>query len=152
MVSERYAIAMTEFLHYIKIFDDSVIEKIPSKMMLLFEENCDKDYICNFDYNKPLKELQLREETQSLINMVCYKYWCENDEERKLLEDKWRENGIKKEEEAREKYNPDNIFKQDEEKIMESQEVPKENMLIEVDKNKSFFRKIIDFIKGIFNR
>ena len=48
MVEKRDAIAMTEFLHYIKKFDQSYIDKIPNNLMNLIIENSDKDYICSF--------------------------------------------------------------------------------------------------------
>lgn len=79
----KYAIAMTEFLYYLKGFPDEYIKKIPTKLLNFFEENCDKNYTCNFDYNKNLEELCLRDETYGLISMICYNYWCETPKEKK---------------------------------------------------------------------
>ena len=138
MVAKKDAIAMAEFLYYIKKFDKVYIDKIPKKLMELFKENYDKEYVCNFDYNKPLKELSLTPETQALINMVCYKYWCESDEQRRALKEKWQENSDKKEKELREKYNPDNIFKK---KV----QTPKEEVQL-VEYKESIFKKFKKFI------
>lgn len=53
------------------------------------------------------------------------------------------------ENELREKYNPDNLFKKKEE--TENTSIPKENAIIEV-KKESIFRKIINKIKAFFKK
>lgn len=149
------AIAMAEFLHYIKKFDQVYIDKIPRKFMEMLKENYDKEHICEFDYNKPLKELSLTAETHALINLVCYKYWCENDEQRKALKEKWQENSDIIEKELREKYNPDNIFKNNKyiKNDINNEDINnKENKsLIEYNSLK-WYQKVFYKIKKIFMR
>ena len=147
MVEKKQAIAMAEFLYYIKKFDQKYIDKIPKKLMELFENNYDKEYVCDFDYNKPLKELSLTRETQALINIVCYKYWCENDEQRKDLKKKWKENSDKKEKELGEKYNPDNIFKNNKKENI--QNTNDEVQLVEY--KESIFVKFKKFLFKLFH-
>ena len=85
MINEKYGIAITETLHYLKGINQEDINKIPKKFMVFLKENASKNYSCNFDYTKPLKELNLTNETKGLISMICLNYWCETDEQKKLL-------------------------------------------------------------------
>ncbi len=152
MIAKKDAIAMTEFLHYIKKFDDESIKKIPSKMMNFFKDNCDKNYECNFDYNKPLDELELTPETHALIGLVCYKYWCETDEDRSALRKKWKENEIIKEEKLREEASPENLFKTNRLRDEAREKELEESKMIVVDEPKGLFAKIVAFFKGIFKK
>ena len=156
MVEKRDAIAMTEFLHYIKKFDQSYIDKIPNNLMNLIIENSDKDYICSFDYNKPYDELELTPETHALISLICYKYWSD-DEQKKVFMSRWKENSINKDKELHEKYNVDNIFKKEEkiEELKETEEVEEsiieENLPVSTEKQ-SFISRIVSFVKNIFRK
>ena len=83
MENIRYANAMTEVLEYLKGIRQEDIDKIPKKLILFFKENASTNYICNIDYNRPLKEQQLLDETRGLISMLCLNYWCETEEQKK---------------------------------------------------------------------
>ena len=72
----KYAIAMAEVLHYLKGIRQEDIDKIPQKLIEYFKQNSLESYVCKFDYKKPLKELELQEETKGLIAMICFNYWC----------------------------------------------------------------------------
>ena len=64
MTNERYANAYAEVLHYLKGISKENVSKIPNKLIENFENKKNPDYICNFDFNKSLKELNLLEETK----------------------------------------------------------------------------------------
>lgn len=64
MVTERYANAYAEVLHYLNGINKESLEKIPKKLINMFEQSKNPNYVCNFDYNRPLKELKLLEETR----------------------------------------------------------------------------------------
>ena len=70
----KYANAMAEVLYYLKGIRDEDLAKIPKKLIDFLEENSNKNYICNFDYTKPLKELNLTDESKGIIAMICYYY------------------------------------------------------------------------------
>lgn len=76
MISEVNADAMAEVIHYLKGIRQDDIDKIPKKFMQYLNANASKEYVCKFDYNKPLKELKLLDETRGIIGMICYNYWC----------------------------------------------------------------------------
>lgn len=111
MVSVKNANAMAEFVYYLKGIRQEDINKIPQKLLQYLKENASKEYKCDFDYNKPLNELNLLEETRGIIGMICYNYWCVDEIQKKKYLDKLSKNEQKYQERLREKYNPDNLFK-----------------------------------------
>ena len=154
MENVRYANAMTEVLEYLKGIRQEDIDKIPKKLLLFFKENSSKDYICNFDYNKPLKEQQLLDETRGLISMLCLNYWCVTEQQKDTYIRKLNENERKYQEELRKRYNPDEIFLKRNTESLSTKSVEEnvqEVSLVEI-KNKNFIEKIIDKIKKIFRK
>lgn len=110
MVNERYAVAMSETLHYLKGINQNDLDRIPNKFIQFLNDNCLIDYECNFDYTKPLKELDISNEARGLIAMICLNYWCTNEEQKEIFKKHLTENELKYQEELRKKYNQDNIF------------------------------------------
>ena len=143
--SIRYSNAMAEVLHYLKGIRQEDIDKIPKKLIDFLKDNSSKDYECKFDYNKPLNELKLQEETKGIIAMICLNYWCETEVQKKNFIGKLNENEKKYQEELRKKYNPDNIFKKQEIYKEEIQQ-PMVSQAIAIYK-KPLYKKILDNIK-----
>ena len=144
----KYAIAMAEVLHYLKGIRQEDIDKIPQKLIEYFKQNSLESYVCKFDYKKPLKELELQEETKGLIAMICFNYWCQTAEQKEKFILELTNNEERYQKELREKYNPDNIFKKNKsvtDEIMENQKAMveyKENIIIKIlNKLKGFFKK-----------
>lgn len=147
MVNKKYSIAMVETLHYLKGVNQNDLNKIPNKFMEFLKNNADKDYKCNFDYTKPLKDLELMNETRGLISMICLNYVCENEEQKKAYSNHLKENEKHYQEELRKKYNPDDIFKNKE--VQNVEEKPHEienNLPVEV-KKEMFFKRLVNFIR-----
>ena len=85
MLNNNERNAMAEVLEYLKVIDKRDVEKISPKFLEYLNTNASKNYKINIDFSKPLSELQLLAETKTLINYICYKYWCETEEEKELL-------------------------------------------------------------------
>lgn len=113
MIDVKNANAVSEVLHYLKGINQVDIDKLPNKLINFLEENASKDYICDFDYTKPLSELDVLDETKGLLGLICLNYWCETEEEKAEFRQKLNENENQYQKELREKYNPDDIFKND---------------------------------------
>lgn len=149
MVSIREQNAMAEVLHYLKGIKQEDIEKIPENIITYLNENASKEYKCSFDYNKPLKDLKLLNETRGLIGLICYKYWCVTEEQKEVYLTKLKENEGKKQEELAKKYNIDNIFKKQKQKDIENLQKDTESMAITKWK-KPMIKRIIDKLKNVF--
>ena len=147
MISVQNANAIAEVVYYLKGIRQEDIDKIPKKLLEYLNNNASKEYECNFDFNKPLNELELLEETRGIIGMICYNYWCTTEIQKQEYLKHLKENELLYQEEMRKKYNPDDIFKNKKEN---TQEIVKEEMsLIEVPKQR-WYKKIISFLKNIF--
>ena len=146
MVNVQYANAMAETLHYLKGIRKEDIDKIPKSFIKFLEENASKEYICNFDYHIPLKELNLLDETKGIIGTICLNYWCNTQEQKQAYLKRLNESEMKFEEEIREKYNPDNLFK-DKKTIIETTN----NFVAMIGYKEDFFTKLIKKLKNIFH-
>ena len=92
-----------------------------------------------------MAEQNLQRKTLAILAMLDLNYWCESEEEKQKLIQEYAENDKKKEQELREKYNPDNLFKNK----IETENVGTE--LVEY-KEKNFIQKIMEKIKSFFKR
>lgn len=110
MVNVKYANAMREVLEYLKGINDEDVAKISAKFMDFLNENASKEFVCEFDYNKPLAELKISQEAKAIIGVIYYNFWCETEQQRRdflaLLDD----NEKVYQEELHEKYNAESIF------------------------------------------
>ena len=137
--------AYSEIDTFIELLDEYSKNKIPQKLRKVFKMEKDKEYIKNINPNIPIKEQNLKKETLALIAMLNLQYWCEDENEKQRLKAIYAENEIKYQDELREKYNPDNLFKNKQKEIKEKIE---EIAMIEY-KEDSLFTKIKEFILNI---
>lgn len=96
----------------------------------------------------PIIEQNLKEETLSIIALLNLQYWCEAESEKERLRNIYNENERKYQDEIREKYNPDNLFKSKTPNI-ETEQIDNVSM---IEYKESIFVKIINKIKKLFYR
>ena len=147
--------AYAEVDEILSLMEDKYIEKVPQKLRDLFKEKRLEGYNPKIDVNTPLDEQNLQRKTFAILAMLNLNYWCEDEEEKERLIKIYTENDRKREEELREKYNPDNLFqnkniKKDEQK--ETQNNPDTFKLIQYQKEENFFRKILKKIASFFKK
>lgn len=137
--------AYTEIDNFIELLDEYNKNKIPQKLREYFKKEKDGEYIKNINPNQPIKEQNLKEETLALIAMLNLQYWCEDENEKQRLKAIYAENERKYQEELREKYNPDNLFK-NKQKIVE--EKTEETLMVEYKESiiKKILNKILNFL------
>ena len=100
-----------ETIYILQYFNPQFIAKIPTDFINNLKEIAKKSNIpIKIDRNKKLKEQEIFEETKDLISLIYYSYIA-TEEQKKELTKIWNENELLYQEELREKYNPDNIFK-----------------------------------------
>lgn len=93
------------------------VEKIPKRMREMFKNEKLQGYEPNIDKNIPLEEQKLERKTLAILAMLNLNYWCENEEEKQELIMAYSNNDKKRNEEIKERYSPDNIFKNKEKEI-----------------------------------
>ena len=122
------------------------IAKIPEDVILNIRNKMDKDYEWKYDENKELSEQELPKDTIAILSYINLEYLL-NEQQKKLMNEIYKNNEIEFQKKLREKYNPDNIFKnKKEETVIENTNLP-----VEI-KKETFFKKLISFIKGLFNK
>jgi len=147
MKTKEFAEACTEINEIFKYLDKYEVNKIPCEIRQIFNQFQSKDYIAHIDSSKPLHEQQLKKKTKDILVELYVKYWCK-DEERQEINKILNENYEKKHSKLREKYNPDDIFK-NRSKIKNYNE---EKGLALVEYKESVFGKIINKISKFFRR
>ena len=154
MVTKEFAEASAEINEILKYMPSEEIEKIPSKLREFFREVASKDYVTNINPDLPLDAQEIKEKTKDIIALIYRNYWC-SEEERKELDQKLIENDRKFEEELREKYNPDNIFKNNvttaKKEESEVKEEKIEQSLVPQETGK-WYQRFLNMIKRLFGK
>jgi hypothetical protein len=123
---------------------------IPESFYNLIDAKMNKEYQYNYDETKEFKDQEMLMETRAILGHIYLNYWAD-EEEKKVIENKLK-NDIKKADELkREKYDPNSIFKsvKEETKKDEAKEIEEEvKALVEV--KESFLTKVINKIKEFF--
>ena len=149
MSSLEFSEGVTETLDILNHMDKSYTDKIPKKFKDFLEENKSDSYTPHLDHSKKIKEMNLKEKTKDILATIYMNYWC-NAEQKENYIKTLKQNEEKYQEELKEKYNPDNIFKNKTQKTIQQEQPVQENVdLVEV--KESFFTKFIKKLKGILH-
>lgn len=146
MVSVEYSEAITEVLDILNHMKKVDTDKISKKFKKFLVQNQSTSYHPQLDHTKAIKDMELKEKTKDILAIIYSNYWC-NEDEKLAFEKLLQENEKKYQKELREKYNPNNIFK---EKEIKTNNYNKE--ILTIEKKDTIITKIIKFIKGIFNK
>ena len=146
MINAKYANEYKEVLAVLNNLVKEDYEKIPKEYIEFFETNCNNDYDFEYDTSKSFAEQDLLDDTKYILFGLFEKFGATEMQKSKIKA--FRTSYYNKlEEEKRQKYNPDDIFKKDERKI--AQEKSQSVELVEY-KKESFFVRVINRIKNIF--
>lgn len=143
-MSEINKKAVSEVIDVLKHSEIEVTQKIPKKFIEFLTKNSDRDYIPNIDYSEENWENSIEEDAKVLIALIYRDYIMSEEEKEKVIEEAERQ-----EQEIREKYNPDNLFKKnskiENEKSQDDteQEVQKSLLIIKEEK---WYERIINKI------
>ena len=143
----EYKQSLKELDTILNIMGKEYINKIPTKLISFIKKNMDNSYISNINVNIPVNEQLLKNDTRLLLSLIYRSYWC-NEEKRKELLEKDAYLKSEREKEIREKYNPDNIFKNKQKNIISENNIA--NSVSMVQYKESIFKRIVNKIKNIF--
>lgn len=136
--------AYVEVLEVLKHMDPEYVEKVPAKLKAFFKKNASKEYKFKLNKDIPFEEQILKQSTISILAMLNYNYWCEDEEHKKYLLNKYNENEIKYQERLIEKYSKDNLFQRDSENL--------DNILPQKYQEIKWYQKILDYFKKLFSK
>lgn len=146
MVNTEYAIACKEIVEILKYISIEDYNKIPKEKINVFEKNADIDYVFNYNPDITLEEQNVSKITKAIIIILFRDYWATKEQKEKI---QTRQNKyfLEVEKEKSKRYNPDNIFKSNENENKDNSI----NVSI-IEYKESFFKKIINKIKKILKK
>lgn len=121
------------------------IEKIPKKIIEMLKEEKLKDYKVKLEKENIIDASKLTKTTMAILAVFQYQYWCTNEKVRSELYKIYAKNEAKYQEELKEKYNPDKLFKKQKTTKVE------ENLSV-VKYKENIFTKLYNFVSKIFNK
>ncbi len=153
-MEDNYPKSYKEVIEILNYVPQESVDKIPQTMLETFKIKMDKNYDFKVDINKNFEGQEILEETKAILANIFRDYWA-TSYQKERIEAKEKYDRQKAEEEKREQYNPDDIFKnkkintEREEYIQNEENI--NNLPVEIKKEK-FFTKLINFIKKLFNK
>ena len=150
-----YYNAYTEVYEILSYMPIKYIKKIPKELLNLFEQKRNKNYNYRVNIDKKICEQEMLIETKSILSNLSRDFWSTPEKKEIILQKEKIERDIYQKE-LREKYNPDNIFKRNNEsQSILKDEVSKDevfsNNTAMIDYKESFITKILNKIKSIFH-
>ena len=136
----------SEIYCLLKFFPESYIEKLPKKLLNLIKQSSNSKYYIEVDNAKPLEEQTISEETKNILIVLKYNYWADEAEKRNIIEQLNR-NENKYQENLRQKYKSNNLFKNKQTTVETIQ-----NSVAMIEYKESFFTKIKNWFKNFLQR
>ena len=146
-MEEEYSQAFAEVLEVLNNSTENIKSKIPKRFTDFLEKNEDKDYVVNIDFNEENWEDSLKQEALAILALVYRDYIVTPEEREKLLIEE-QEEIRKMEEEIREKYKPENVFKRPDNNIQTEDETDSSKLALTTYKE-PFFTRVKNWFKRI---
>lgn len=148
MNNAKYAKAYTEVLEIISYFPQDEYRKIPNNLIEYYKNNMDKNYSFSINPEIDIEKQKISKEAYAIIISIFRDFFA-TDKQKDMLKNLLRQNQEKKDAELREKYNPDNVFKN---KVnIEKREIQNfEETRLTIVQEEKWYKKIFNMIKNIF--
>lgn len=137
----------SEVYSILNMLGENYITKLPSKLYQMIKEEKSNEYNPQYDSTIALEQQNIKKESISMIALFHLNYWCSSPEEKQELKELFKDNEVKYQAELREKYNPDNIFKNRNHSTLNEEKEANESVAM-VEYKESIFKKIINKILG----
>lgn len=144
----QYKKALKELLVILKYIPKIEYEKLPEDLIKMININADPSYDFCIDEKKDIKDQNISELTKAMLENFYRDYWVTDIERKKIIEEEYIKRD-KLEKQKKEKYNPDDIFKNNKKKLNYKR---KEEESLIIIKKESWINKVSAFIKRILNR
>ena len=139
----------SEVYSLLNLFGKEYTDKMPSKLLNIIEAERNKEYTPIYDISKDINSQNIKKETKAMIALLKLSYWCDSVNEKQKLMQLFNDNESIYQQELREKYNPDNIFK-DKSNLKQNVDTTQTMSIVEYKEN--FWKKLINKIKRYFKR
>jgi beta-glucosidase-like glycosyl hydrolase len=155
MFSNEYGEAAVEVLDILDNTNKTDVDKIPSNFIKFLVDNASEDYKVNLDHSKLISEMNLKEKTKEILGVIYINWWCDKKDKENYTK-QIKELEIKRQEEIKEKYNPNKIF-ESKNKVQEYTNATKvdtvqNETVTMIEYKESIFKKIWNKILSFFNK
>jgi len=153
-ISSKDSYAYAELLEILSFTNINLVNKIPKKLISLFQENASSVYEHHLNRSIPLEEQDISSETATLITLISLNYWCETEEEKNEIRKVLAKNEKIEKEELEKKYNPNNIFQNNSIQVTKTtspNENTQSNLPIAVS-TLPWYSKILNTIKNLISK
>ena len=135
----------SEVYQVLNLLGNEYIDKLPNRLFNLLKEKRNVNYNPQYTEDIPLNKQNIKKESIAIIALIHLNYWCEDEKEKYELKQILKNNENKYQQELRNKYNPEDIFKKNNpENIVENQ-----TSIIEY--KEQLYKKFINKIKSLFH-
>jgi beta-glucosidase-like glycosyl hydrolase len=155
MFSNEYGEAAVEVLDILDNTNKTDVDKIPSNFIKFLVDNASEDYKVNLDHSKLISEMNLKEKTKEILGVIYINWWCDKKDKENYTK-QIKELEIKRQEEIKEKYNPNKIF-ESKNKVQEYTNATKvdtvqNETVTMIEYKESILKKIWNKILNFFNK
>lgn len=145
--------SISEVLDVLNHTDENIVNKISSKFMNFLENNKAQNYQVRINYTENDWKEKLNDKTKAILALIYRDYVAEKDEREMLIKNE-RAEIERKQQEKKEKYSYNNLFKSSDrrtenEKLREEAMRETEQALTVIQEQK-WYERIIDRIKDFF--
>ncbi len=135
----------SEVYQVLSLLGNEYIDKLPNSLFNMLKEKKNISYTPQYIEDIPLNKQNIKKETLAIIALLHLNYWCDNEKEKLELKQILKNNEDRYQQELRNKYNPEDIFKK------HKQESIVENQLSMIEYKEPLFKRFISKIKSIFH-
>ena len=155
MFSNEYGEAAVEVLDILDNTNKYDVDKIPSSFIKFLVDNASEDYKVNLNHSKSIDEMNLKEKTKEILGYIYINWWSDN-KDKENFKKQIKEVEIKRQEEIKEKYNPNKVF-DNKNKIHEytnenKVDTAQNETVTLIEYKESIFKKIWKKILSFFNK
>ena len=155
MFNNEYGEAAVEVLDILDNTNKTDVDKIPLNFIKFLVDNASEDYKVNLDHSKLISEMNLKEKTKEILGVIYINWWCDKKDKENYTK-QIKELEIKRQEEIKEKYNPNKIF-ESKNKVQEYTNATKvdtvqNETVTMIEYKESIFKKIWNKILSFFNK
>lgn len=134
--------AANEVLSICEYINPKFVAKIPTDFMIKLKELATNSNNCiKIDINKKLSKQEISETGKDLITLIYYSYLA-TEEEKQQLQESWNKNDSIYAEYIKQKYDPNNIFKKQENVKNDNKEI--------IEYKKNFITRILEKLRNKF--
>ena len=135
----------SEVYQVLNLLGNEYINKLPNSLLNMLKEKRNINYNPQYIEDIPLNKQNIRKETLAIIALLHLNYWCDNEKEKLELKQILKNNEDRYQQELRNKYNPEDLFKKN------KQENIVENQVSMIEYKEPLFKRFISKIKSIFH-